>query len=121
MMRSTLMLVTALALAACGDKDDGDDTGDGGTTVADGGAATEDGGTVVEDGAGLYARHCAACHGADARGSVIGPDLLGGVQFHSDEQLVGVILDGKDDMAPVDISQDQAYEIVAWLRETLEG
>ena len=121
-------LALALLLTACGGK--GGDTADSaaattgsgttaagtgtGTGTATGGTAT--GGTTGLDGEALYASHCAACHGADGKGNTIGPDLEGEVMRHSDEELVDVMLNGDGSMAPVAISEDEAYAIAGWLR-----
>jgi len=124
-----LLVVTMFAaglLAGCGDKD-GDDgigggTADTNTTAGadsgtDGGADdTGDTGGVL-DGEGLYATHCASCHGVGGEGvDGVGPGLGGEVDRHDDEFLVDVILNGEDDMPPTAVSEGEAQAIVDWLR-----
>lgn len=125
------------SLIACGDKDD-DDTGgtgdggatdggtmDGGTDGGSGDGGTGDGGTAGDggdteaSGAELYDMHCQVCHGSDGRGTPDGPDLAREVENHDDAFLVTVILEGKGDMEPVDVTPDQAQRIVDYLRELL--
>src|SRR5438128_5140732 len=48
------------------------------------------------DGSALFAEHCAACHGRDARGTSMGPELAGNrrLRSRSAQQIAGVIRDG---------------------------
>jgi mono/diheme cytochrome c family protein len=63
----------------------------------------------------LYTDFCASCHGADARGgSERGIDR--DVQNMPDADLVRIILNGAGEMAPVPVSEDEAYAIVAYIR-----
>lgn len=64
-------------------------------------------------GEALFADNCASCHGADATGGS-GPDLTG---EEMDEEAVGVILDGEEDMPSfVDTLADQDIaDIIAWV------
>lgn len=46
----------------------------------------------AERGSALYAAHCARCHGADARGSALGPDLRERVRGMSRDGFVEAVL-----------------------------
>ncbi|MCK6503543.1 cytochrome c [Myxococcota bacterium] len=127
-------LLLLASLFACGEKDD-DDSGtasdggsaDGGTLDGGGDGGTSDGGTggtgdggdTEQSGADLYDGKCQACHGTDGRGTADGPDLLREVENRDDEFLVTVILEGKGDMEPVDVTPAQAQRIVDYLHELL--
>lgn len=110
-MRFSMILLAGL-LAACGDegKDTGTDDTDGGDTdeVVEGGDAAR--------GADVYADTCALCHGASGEGG-LGPamaDQMG----KTDEELHDIIQNGKGDMAPVEISEQETADVIAYLRET---
>lgn len=101
-------------LAACG-SDDVNETD--GTAVA---------GT---DGASLYAQTCAACHGADLRGTGIGPSHLSVVyaaDHHPDDSFRRAVRDGVPahhwefgDMPAVNgLSDEQVDAIIAFVRIT---
>ena len=64
----------------------------------------------------LYLQHCSACHGADGQGNANGPGITHELH-HTDDELVRVILEGKKDMEPVEISEEDARTIVEWMRE----
>ncbi len=116
MKRAWLFLpVLSLALA-CGDKSEDEDDGDDTASSSDDTGST----TGTEDpltGEELYRLHCASCHGEDGGGTSSGPGLAGEVSRHSDADLIGVILDGKHDMPAIDVTEDEAGQIVDYLRE----
>lgn len=56
-------------------------------------------------GATVYADNCASCHAADGTGGT-GPDLTAHVGHHSDEELVGTIVDGSGTMPAFGASLD---------------
>ncbi len=108
----TALLFALPLLAACGDKDD---TASGDDTAASG----DDGGGGSDlDGEALYATYCSACHGTSGEGGY-GPALDGEFEEKSDEQIVDIILNGDGSMAPVAVSEDEAYAIVEWYRTTM--
>lgn len=74
--------------------------------------------------AALYKTNCASCHGPDGRGSAVGKSLHAAdfhspqVQQQSDEQLAGVIAQGRGNMPPFGsrLSKDQIDGLVKYLR-----
>lgn len=79
------------------------------------------------DGAALYAANCAACHGADLRGTGQGPSLLSIVyepNHHSDAGFRAAIRNGAarhhwnfGDMPPVeDLAEDEVEALIAFVR-----
>ena len=57
-------------------------------------------------------------HGDDsAAGTANGPDLVRELH-HTDDDIIRVILNGKGDMAPVAITEEEAQLIVDYLRAT---
>src|SRR5690606_525629 len=79
----------------------------------------------VEDGGRAYEASCANCHGPDG-------DLIANIDFGrgvyrsplTDEQIVAIIVNGipSTPMPPTPgVSEEQAYEIVAYLRAMPEG
>jgi cytochrome c551 len=123
-------LVLMLALAACGGNDNDNDTGnndtgtdteepaeqDGGeATEEDGGEAGGDGGTVDTAAAEqIFANNCAMCHGADLSGGA-GPNLQTIGSKYSQEEIHDIIVNGKGGMPAVNISDEDANTVAAWL------
>ena len=115
----TMWMVAALALAVgCGgDKDDGGDTAPATTGTATGtGTGTGTGGTAARDGATVYGEVCIACHGADGKGSVAGPDLEPIVAALTDEEIADVALNGFGNMDPMPVSEEEALAVAAHIR-----
>jgi mono/diheme cytochrome c family protein len=72
-------------------------------------------------GADLYVQHCASCHGDDGtlRKPIIEVDsanLNFRVPELQDEELVEVIQKGFQAMPPLGLEEEEALDIVAWLR-----
>ena len=74
--------------------------------------------------AALYKTNCTSCHGPDGRGSAVGKSLHAAdfhspqVQQQSDEQLAGVIAQGRGNMPPFGtrLTKDQIDALVKYLR-----
>ncbi len=80
------------------------------------------------DGSALYAERCASCHGADLRGTGMGPSQLSIVyepNHHPDEAFRAAIRDGVSphhwDFGPMPavsgLDDDQITAIIAYIRE----
>ena len=107
---TSLLVSCAPEEPACIGKDDVTETG-GDTDTAQ----PQDTAPTPPTGQELYTDFCASCHGADARGgSERGIDR--DVVNMPDADLVRIILNGAGDMAPVPVSEDEAYAIVAYIR-----
>jgi cytochrome c len=89
---------------------------------------------LVAEGEPVYRASCAACHGADLRGSEFGPSQFSVVYqpgHHSDESYMSAMVNGVPahhwdfgDMAAVpDLSPDDMTRIIAFVRENqrIEG
>ena len=83
---------------------------------------------LVATGAGLYAAHCAECHGTDLRGTDKGPSHLSNVyrpNHHGDAAFLLAVQQGSrahhwgfGDMPPIEgLSQSDVEAIVAFVRE----
>ena len=119
-MRTLSMLaLLSLGLSACGDKGDTgggalDDTATGGGEEGGGEEGGDDG--PAPTGAELYQKWCSVCHGAEGGGTASGPGLERELK-QTDQQLVDIILNGKEDMDPVPVTEAEAQLIVDYLRE----
>lgn len=118
-MRSlgTLTMVGLLGLASCG----------GGSSAAPTTVGPVQGPVLASDGAALYAAKCASCHGADLRGTALGPSHLSVVYepgHHSDVSFRAAVLNGVQPhhwnfgpMLPVPgLTDEQIDSIVAFVR-----
>ena len=81
----------------------------------------------IQSGQQLFARHCSICHGVDAAGGDIAPDLTTGEFQHAgtDAGLFNVISDGVPDTPMLGINRgrtDQSvWQLVAYLRSLSGG
>lgn len=119
-------LALALLLVACSDKEthtgETADTGSehtGHQETGDTSAETGDS-SVAEDGASLYATYCESCHGPDGRGTSSGPDITRELH-HTDADIIAVILNGRDEMPAILVTEEQAQLIVDYMRATFES
>lgn len=110
LLGAVVLTAGVVGLAACG-SDDGD--------ASVGGAP---------DGAALYAARCASCHGADLRGTSMGPSHLSIVyepSHHPDESFRAAIREGVSahhfDFGPMPaisgLDDDEITAIIAYVRE----
>ena len=66
----------------------------------------------------LFVDLCSSCHGGDGLGTDLGPDLSAHVPFHTDLEVVTVLLLGQGEMAAQGLSPQQHADLLGWLRET---
>ncbi len=72
-------------------------------------------------GADLYVQHCASCHGEDGTlGKPVFEVESANLNFRvpelRDDELVGAIQKGFQAMPPLGLEEEEALDIVAWLR-----
>lgn len=77
-------------------------------------------------GAEVYAGACVTCHGADGTAmvevnGVQAPDLSIVVPQLGDDTLLSVLLSGEGEMPVVGLSEAEAADCLAWLREHFAG
>jgi len=86
--------------------------------------------TRADDGAATFKSKCAACHGADGSGNTaVGKSMkirdLGSadVQKQTDEQLAGIITNGKGAMPAYKdkLTVDEINQLVAFVRQLKKG
>ena len=75
---------------------------------------------VIDRGKTTYGVSCSFCHGSDARGGEVGPNLLRSAVVLQDQngELIAPIVHGgraQQGMPRVDISDEQVKEVAAWL------
>lgn len=80
---------------------------------------------AVKRGGAIFAAGCASCHGAAAKGTEHGPDLIGSKLVEDDEagNLIGPVLrtGHPKGMAKPDLTDSQISDLVAWLRAQVYG
>jgi mono/diheme cytochrome c family protein len=107
------VLASAIAAAQVGDK----------ATIAGSAAAIAGSKQIpeaVDRGGQVFVAKCAVCHGATAKGTSRGPDLIRSVLLLDDEKgiLVSpVIRNGRPDkgMPKLNLTEDQISDVIAWL------
>lgn len=109
----TLALLGLPFFVACGDKDT-DDTGDGGGDVVDQILALEGDATAGE---AAFATNCSGCHGADGN-SGSAPMLSDVAPGLDDAGLVTVMIEGTGNMPAIDLENQDAADILAFVRAT---
>jgi cytochrome c6 len=81
--------------------------------------------SLADDGADIFKSKCAACHGADGKGTTgMGKSLKlrdlssADVQKQSDADLVNIVTNGKDKMPKYDgkLTKDQINDVVKYVR-----
>lgn len=88
-------------------------------TPAEKDSLQETGDVHLASGQSLYGTYCSACHGESGNGSDQGPSLEEEVVENSEEDIVDVILNGDDNMEPVDVSEEEAAIIAAYVKNDL--
>ena len=113
----TFALSFTLALFACGDSEknsEDENTQDENTQEDTEQEDTEETEDEALNGEALYFMHCQSCHGDVGQGG--SEQAIAHELHHSDEDLIDVILNGDGDMAPVDVSPEEAQAIVDHMR-----
>lgn len=119
-----IFLMASSLLLACKTEAPADDTGelppvdtadepDSGDTDSGDTADTE---PPEETGESLFMDHCSKCHAPDGSGTSIGPPILYEVDRLDDAYLLDVILNGRGNMDPIDVTPSQAQLIVDFMR-----
>jgi quinoprotein glucose dehydrogenase len=68
----------------------------------------------------LYRTYCSSCHGADKRGSGVGPDLTGRVKKYKPAQIESILRKGAPPMPSFKfLSEQQIDAIVAYVKDTV--
>ncbi|MCB9680794.1 MAG: cytochrome c [Alphaproteobacteria bacterium] len=72
----------------------------------------------VARGQAQYQMVCARCHGANGFGMLQTPALAYTVSSHDDRTVVSAMIRGRGGMGAQDVTDQQAADILAWLRAT---
>jgi cytochrome c oxidase cbb3-type subunit III len=79
----------------------------------------------IKEGYSLFRYNCSLCHGSDARGGGKGPDLTQGRWVHgsTDSEIFQTITKGVPgtQMPPNDLSDDETWAVIAYLRTVTQG
>jgi quinoprotein glucose dehydrogenase len=68
----------------------------------------------------LFRTYCSNCHGADKKGTTIGPDLTARVKKYKNEQIANIIQKGAPPMPAFGfLSQEQIATVVAYIKDTV--
>ncbi len=68
----------------------------------------------------LFRTYCSSCHGADKKGTSIGPDLTGRVTNYKNTKITSILQNGSPPMPSFKfLSQQQMAAIVAYIKDTL--
>jgi quinoprotein glucose dehydrogenase len=68
----------------------------------------------------LYRTYCSNCHGANKKGTGVGPDLTGRVKKYKNEQITSILRKGAPPMPSFKfLSQQQLASIVAFIKDTV--
>ncbi|MFT4019471.1 MAG: PQQ-binding-like beta-propeller repeat protein [Agriterribacter sp.] len=68
----------------------------------------------------LFRTYCSNCHGADKKGTGVGPDLTGRAKKYKNEQIASIVQKGAPPMPSFGfLSQEQIASIVAYVKDTL--
>mgnify|MGYP000040393118 CR=1 FL=1 len=68
----------------------------------------------------LFRTYCSNCHGADKKGTGVGPDLTGRVKTYKDEQIASILRKGAAPMPSFNfLSAEQIAAVVAFVKDTV--
>src|SRR6476469_5534664 len=68
----------------------------------------------------LFRTYCSNCHGADKKGTGVGPDLTGRAKKYKNAQIASIMQKGAPPMPSFGfLSQEQIAAIVAYVKDTL--
>ena len=84
------------------------------------GVTTDSAAVTATDGKSLYEAKCAMCHGNDGKLGMAGAKDISVTTLNSGE-IAGVILNGKGSMNKVEVSEEQANAIAAYVEASLKG
>src|SRR5215469_2473509 len=73
-------------------------------------------GQGTQTGRTIFERSCAKCHGADARGGEMGPNILGRIAARDDNELMTLFRNGTGNMPPVHIATQETPVLIRFLR-----
>lgn len=68
------------------------------------------------DGENLYFANCGSCHGPDGSGGTGGPNIRLKIPGETDDELLEIIIEGKDNMPAISITEAEARAIIAYVR-----
>jgi mono/diheme cytochrome c family protein len=72
------------------------------------------------DGKEIYDAKCTLCHGADGKAGLSGASDISATVMSTDS-IKYTILHGKNKMAPVDVSEEQAAAVAAYVESSIKG
>ena len=84
------------------------------------GVTADSAAVTATDGKSLYEAKCAMCHGNDGKLGMAGAKDISVTTLNSGE-IAGVILNGKGSMNKVEVSEEQANAIAAYVEASLKG
>lgn len=59
-----------------------------------------------------------ACHGADGNSGSSAPRLTDVVSMRTDDELIDAVLDGRGNMPPQSLEDQEMADVLAWVRDT---
>lgn len=74
----------------------------------------------VTAGGDVFTADCQVCHDETGAADEIGPALTPWLADHDDQATLEVVLGGRGIMPAVDLTDDEAADLIAWLRDTLD-
>lgn len=112
-----LLFGTALVLGACGGGDDTSDEGSSDSTTTTTEETTTDSGADTAKGEELVKKNCTSCHGGNLEGMGNTPALSDVGSRLSEEEILDVIVNGRNAMPKGLLTGDDAKAAAAWLAQ----